>query len=69
MPLFSGDTAAESARRSFRSWISAGPIWLVLVEAFVLVGLAGWFDYVTGWQWSVLELYVPPLVLASWKTN
>jgi hypothetical protein len=45
------------------------PSWLVLFEALVLVGLIGWFDYATGWEWSCFAPYALPIVLVVWKTD
>ncbi len=45
------------------------PRWLVLLEALGLVGLIGWFDYATGWEWSFLAPYAVPIVLVVWKTG
>ena len=45
------------------------PQWLVLLEALVLVGLIGWFDYATGWEWSFFAPYAVPIVLVVWKTG
>ena len=42
------------------------PRWLVLVEALLLVGLIGWFDYATGWEWSFFAPFALPIVLVSW---
>jgi signal transduction histidine kinase len=45
------------------------PQWLVLLEALALVGLIGWFDYATGWEWSFFAPYAVPIVLVVWKTG
>ena len=45
------------------------PQWLVLLEALGLVGLIGWFDYATGWEWSCFAPYAVPIVLVVWKTS
>lgn len=45
------------------------PRWLVLLIALALVGLIGWFDYATGWEWSFFAPYALPIVVVVWKTN
>jgi signal transduction histidine kinase len=45
------------------------PKWLVLVEALVLVGLIGWGDYITGWEWSFFAPFALPIILVTWKTG
>lgn len=45
------------------------PRWLVLLEALALVGLIGWFDFATGWEWSFFAPYAVPLVLVVWKAG
>lgn len=45
------------------------PRWLVLLEALVMVGLIGWFDYLTGWEWGFFAPYAVPIVLVVWKTD
>lgn len=44
-------------------------VWLVLLQALLLVGLIGWLDYVTGSEWSFLAPYAVPIVLVTWKTG
>jgi len=44
------------------------PKWLVLLEALVLIGLIGWIDYATNWEWSFFVLYTLPIVMVTWKT-
>ena len=43
------------------------PRWLVSVETLVLVGLIGWLDYVTGWEWSFFAPFALPIALVAWK--
>ncbi len=45
------------------------PQWLVLLEGLVLVGLIGWFDYATGWEWSFFAPFAVPIALVTWKTG
>jgi signal transduction histidine kinase len=45
------------------------PRWLVLLEALALVGLIGWFDYATDWEWSFFAPYAVPLILVVWKAG
>lgn len=45
------------------------PKWLALLEALALVGLIGWFDYTTGWEWNCFAPYALPIVLVVWKTD
>src|SRR5581483_9602418 len=33
------------------------PVWLAISEAAILVGLIGWVDYLTGWEWSFFVFY------------
>jgi signal transduction histidine kinase len=41
----------------------------VLIEALVLVGLIGWGDYITGWEWNFFAPYALPIILVTWKTG
>jgi len=43
------------------------PPWLVLLEGLVLVGLIGWLDHVTGWEWSFFAPFALPIALVAWK--
>lgn len=43
------------------------PNWLVHTESLLLVGLIGWVDYITGWEWSLFVFYALPIVLVVWK--
>ena len=45
------------------------PKWLVLTEALLLLGVIGWADFVTGWEWSCFAPYAVPIVLATWKVG
>jgi signal transduction histidine kinase len=45
------------------------PRWLVISEAFVLVSLIGWIDFITGWEWSVFIFYAVPIVATVWKAG
>ena len=45
------------------------PSCLVLFEALALVGLIGWFDYATGWEWSFFAPFALPIILVTWKTG
>ena len=45
------------------------PQWQVLLGALAFVGLIGWFDYATGWEWNFFAPYAVPIVLVVWKTN
>ena len=45
------------------------PRWLVLLEALVLVGLIGWLDYVTGWEWNFFAPFALPIIFVTWKTG
>ena len=54
---------------SFRETLQSQPNWLVLLEALVLVGLIGWVDHVTTWEWSCFAPYAVPIVLVTWKTG
>lgn len=42
---------------------------LVMIEALVLVGVIGWMDYRTGWEWSSFAFYSLPIVLVVWRTG
>jgi signal transduction histidine kinase len=53
----------------FPDTLQRQPKWLVLFEALVLVGLIGWFDHVTDWEWSCFAPYAVPIVLVTWKTG
>jgi signal transduction histidine kinase len=52
-------------RDTFRSQ----PVWLVLTEALLLLGVIGWADYVTGWEWSRFAPYAVPIVLVTWMVG
>jgi signal transduction histidine kinase len=43
------------------------PKWLVLFEALALVGIIGWLDHVTGWEWSFFAPFALPIALVAWK--
>ena len=45
------------------------PKGLVLLEALGLVGLIGWFDHATGWEWNWFAPYALLIVLVVWKTG
>lgn len=45
------------------------PQWLVVITAFLLVGVIGWCDYQTGWEYSLLVFYALPIVYVGWLTN
>jgi len=47
----------------------AVPTSFVLLAALVLVGLIGWFDYVTSWEVDATLLYALPIVLVAWKAD
>lgn len=51
----------------FRETLQRKPARLVLLEALVLVGLIGWVDHVTRWEWSCFAPYAVPIVLVTWK--
>jgi len=51
----------ESLRRPSRE--------LVLLEALALVGLIGWVDCVTGWEWSFFVFYALPIVMVVRKAD
>jgi glucose-6-phosphate-specific signal transduction histidine kinase len=53
----------------FPETVRRQPKWLVLLEALVLVGLIGWIDYATGWEWSFFVLYALPIVMVTWRTD
>jgi len=40
---------------------------LVLIKALTLVGVIGWFDHVTGWEWSFFAPFALPIALVAWK--
>lgn len=45
------------------------PTWLVLLGALIFLGLIGWIDHMTGWEWSFFICYAVPIVLVVWKAN
>lgn len=53
----------------FLAVIGRQPRWLVLLQALVLVGLIGWADHVTGWEWSFFMPFALPIALVAWKTG
>lgn len=54
-------------RVNLKSNFMAG--WVVLLQALLLVGLIGWLDYVTGWEWSFFAPYAVPIILVTWKSG
>ena len=42
------------------------PCW-VLLGALVLMGVIGWLDYITGWEWSFFGPYAVPIVVVVWR--
>lgn len=38
-----------------------------MVEAVALVGIIGFVDYVTGWEWSLFAPYALPIFIVTWK--
>jgi signal transduction histidine kinase len=55
--------------RNFLSVIMASPKWLALLTTLVLVGLIGWLDYVTGWEWDASTFYALPITLIVFRTD
>ncbi|MEI7953915.1 MAG: sensor histidine kinase [Verrucomicrobiota bacterium] len=45
------------------------PPWITLLVALALVGVIGWMDRVTGWEWNFSLCYALPIVLAVWRTG
>ncbi|MCX6876654.1 MAG: sensor histidine kinase [Verrucomicrobia bacterium] len=43
------------------------PQWFSLLVALVMVGVIGWIDRVTGWEWSLFLFYAFPIVLGVWR--
>jgi signal transduction histidine kinase len=43
--------------------------WLVLLEALILVGLIGWLDHVTSWEWSFFAPFAVPIILVTWTSG
>lgn len=43
------------------------PEWFTWVVALVMVGLLGWYDRLSGWEWSLTLFYALPIVLAVWR--
>lgn len=54
---------------SLREQLLRQPSWLVVSESSILVGLIGWVDYVTGWEWSFFVFYALPILLVVWKSG
>ena len=54
---------------SFPTMFRYQPRWLVLLEALALVGLIGWFDSATGWEWNFSAPYALPIAGVAWKMN
>ncbi|MEP6672506.1 MAG: sensor histidine kinase [Chthoniobacter sp.] len=54
---------------SSREALCRQPEWLVIGEAASLVGLIGWVDYITGWEWSFFLFYAVPIVPVVWKSG
>ena len=54
---------------SFLDWILRQPRWLIWATAFAQVGLIGWLDSVTGWEWSFFVFYGVPIFLVTWRTE
>jgi signal transduction histidine kinase len=53
----------------FEEKLRRQPQWLVLLEALALVGLIGWFDHATGWEWSFFAPFAAPIALVAWKSG
>jgi signal transduction histidine kinase len=45
------------------------PPWLVSLGSLVLVGMIGWVDHVTNWEWSCFAPYAVPIVLVTWQAG
>jgi len=54
---------------NFLSVARALPKWFALLTALVLVGLIGWLDYVTGWEWDTSTFYALPITLIVFRTD
>jgi signal transduction histidine kinase len=54
---------------NFLSVMMALPKWFALLTALVLVGLIGWLDYVTGWEWDASTFYALPITLIVFRTD
>ncbi len=73
LPCVSPSSVANSAIRCYRSQMSIHKVALgqhrvlIGVEAVVLVGVIGWLDYTTGWEWSFFVFYALPIVFVVWK--
>lgn len=39
----------------------------VICLVIFLILLVGWVDYVTGWEFSLVILYAPPIILSVWR--
>lgn len=53
----------------FRETFQRPPPWPMLLAALGLVGLIGWVDHVTGWEWSCFAPYAVPIVLVTWQAG
>ena len=42
---------------------------LVIGEALLLIGLIGWVDLLTGWEWNSFAPLALPIILVTWKVN
>lgn len=54
---------------SFLEILRRQPRCLVVSEALALVGLIGWIDHQTGWEWNFFAPFALPLILVTWKTG
>ncbi len=43
------------------------PPWITCLVALTMVGVIGWMDRVTGWEWNFSLCYALPIILAVWR--
>src|SRR4051812_37174650 len=57
-------SASSSAIQS--SSFAALPQWVKFLSAWVLTGILGWLDYITGHEVSLFGLFAIPIFMAVW---
>jgi len=58
-----------ASRSSFLAAIMDWRKPFVVFAALGLVGMMGWIDYVTGWEWNFSAIYALPIVLVVFRTD
>jgi signal transduction histidine kinase len=65
-PITSTSFRFEPPRFSLKATMGRLPPWLMMIMLAGMSFTIGWFDYLTGWEWSLFVVYALPIFLAVW---